>query len=270
MRAKKTFTPYPYSSRAEDLECASLTSCSKERSLGFEAKNWVGNMMRILLPILLSALSFVCGCVSVTTFNYDEDISSASTLAEACRYQCPETIIVLGRERSLLEKTKWDDHTYLGDSISGDSIKREIETRCGGTRPTPGGEATVTVYYLTYVNRATLTAVSLPSVFLSVFTLGLSPLYSLDSVALCLDITLPEGGHRYGLSQGSVVNVVNLYGLSQDVNKGAPSHETGRDLLRKREMLGDLLLRALHKAWIPGQGNLAQPNCKVALNSMIE
>lgn len=226
--------------------------------------------MRIVLPILLSALSFVSGCVSVSTFNYDEEISSASNLAEACSYQWPGTIIVLGRDRSLLDTTKWDDHTYLGNSINGDSIKREIETRCGGTRPTPGGEATVTVYYLTDVNRATITAVSLPSVFLSIFTLGLSPIYSPNSVTLCLDIALPDGRHRYGLSQGSIVRFENFYGFAQDRKKGAPSSSVLRASLRNKEMIGNLLLRALHNAWIPGQNNLAQPNCKVALNSIIE
>ena len=177
------------------------------------------------------------------TFNYDEEIPSTSNLAEACGYEWSETIRVLGRDRSLLHTTGWEGGTYLGFGINGDSIKREIENRCGRTSPTPGSEATVTAYYLIKVNRATRAGVTLPSIFLSAFTLGVLPFYSEDHVALCLDIALPDGRHRYGLVEGSQ---------------------------RQREMLGNLLPRALHKAWIPGQGNLAQPNCEAALNSIVE
>jgi hypothetical protein len=226
--------------------------------------------MRIMLPFLLSALSLVSGCVSVHTFNYDDEISSAPNLAEACRYQWPGTIVVRGRDRSLLHTTGWNDNTYLGNSINGDRIKREIEIQCGDTRSTPGGEAAVTAYYLTNVNRAARTGVTLPSILLSGLTLGLLPIYFASSVALCLDIALPDGRHRYGLSEGSIVDIENLYGVGQDKKEGAPASGTLRNGLRQREMLGNLLLRALHKAWIPGQGDLAQPSCEAALSSMIE
>jgi hypothetical protein len=227
-------------------------------------------MMRVVLSFLLFALSFVSGCVSVHTLNYDEEISPTSNLAEACSYQWPGTIRVLGRDRSLVHTTSWDDNAGLGNSINGDSIKREIEIRCGGTSSTPGGEATVTVYYLTNVNKVSRTGVTVPSILLSVFTLGLSPAYSAGSVALCLDIALPDGRHRYGLSEGSIVDIENYPGYEQDLKNGAPAHVALQDFERQREMLGNLLLRALHKAWIPGQGNLAQPNCEAALNSIIE
>jgi len=227
-------------------------------------------MMRIVLQILLFAAFLVSGCVSVITFNYDEVISPASTLAEACRYQWPGTITVFGRDRSLVNTTKWDGNTDLGNSINGDRIKREIETQCDGTKLTSGGEASVTVYYLTNVNKATVVGVSLPSALLSAATLGLSPMYSKDSIALCLDIALPDGLHRYGLSEGSFTNVENLYGIGQEQKKGAPAYATLRDSLRQEELIGNLLLRALHKAWIPEKGTLAHPNCEVALNSIIE
>ena len=226
--------------------------------------------MRIVVPILLFATFLVSGCVSVNSFNYDEEISPASTLAEACSYQWPGTITVFGRDRSLANTTEWDGNTYLGNSINGDRIKREIETWCDGTKSTSGGVASVTVYYLTNVNKATVVGASLPSALLSAATLGLSPMYSEQSIALCLDIALPDGLRRYSISKGSFTNVENLYGIGQELKKGAPEYATLRNSLRQEELIGNLLLRALHKAWIPENGTLTHPNCEVALNSIIQ
>jgi len=226
--------------------------------------------MRIVLPFLLTALALANGCVSVHHLKYDEEIPQTSNLAEACNYEWPWTIRVRGRDRSLLETTDWEDDTYLGRSINDGSIKREIEARCAGIDFTAGGEASVTVYYLTNVDRMTRAGVSVPLIFASAATLSVLPMYSSDGVSLCLEVSLPDGRHLYGLSEGSIVEIENGPGHGQDMKKGNPGEATLRLGVSQREILGGLLLRALHKAWIPGQGDLAQPNCETALNAIVE
>ncbi len=58
--------------------------------------------------------------------------------------------------------------------------------------------------------------VTAPLVLGSTFTAGLLPVYSKDSAYLCLDMKLEDGSHRYGLYNGNIIVVVNIFGLLQD------------------------------------------------------
>lgn len=228
------------------------------------------NVGRTALSLMLCTVSYISGCVSSHTLNYDDEISSDSSFTQACSYRWPGEITVFRRDRSLVETTGWDSNTYLGSNLDTDSIKREVASQCGNMSPSPKDEAIVVVYFLTYSNRTMRGGVTLPVFFLSMATLGLLPVPSADSVALCLDIGLPDGQHRYGFSRGGIVDIENMYGLGQELKKGAPPYSLERTELRQLEMLDSLLLRAFHKAWVPGQGGFAQPDCEAALNSIIE
>jgi hypothetical protein len=219
--------------------------------------------IRFLLRLLLTALPFAGGCVSMHSLNYDEEIPPASNLTEACAYRWQKNVGVHGRGRALSGTTRWFEAPQYSSHLEN-TIRQEIEKRCDTAGPKPGGDATVTVYYLNYVNRLARGVVTMPLFFLSVATLGLLPVPGEDGFALCLDIALADGRHRYGLAEGQIRYVENIYGSGRSGGLRVVRHTN------QEQMLANLLVRAFHKAWIPGQANLEQPNCRDALNSMLD
>lgn len=223
------------------------------------------------LVTLISVVFLLSGCISNNYYHYEVQASSATISKDACSTRWPEDIKVYERSKYLFFTNDWVDTSDRNplNRINSDSIQREIKNQCAADQSTKINKLTVSVYYLTDINRVLFWGVTAPLVLGSTFTAGLLPVYSKDSAYLCLDMKLEDGSHRYGLSDGNIIVVVNIFGLLQDQKNGAPIHAAVRAHQRNLKILDKLLVNAYYKAWGPNS-DLPQSNCKATLNAIVE
>jgi hypothetical protein len=91
-----------------------------------------------------------------------------------------------------------------------------------------------------------------------------------SNLAVCLDIELPDGRHRYGFSNGHIRDAQNVWGIGKERREGADPRAGVRASERNKEMFRNLLVRAFHKAWVSDQGEPEPAACQKALNAMLD
>ena len=229
-------------------------------------------MKRATLAVLLSGTFLLSGCVSANYYHYKDEVSPIPNSKQFCNYQWPENIKVFERERRLFDTSDWRDISSWDDlfRVNDHNLKINIQQQCTGVHKTQESKLDVSVYYLTDINRAVRGGVTLPMFFASIATLFILPVYDKDYVYLCLDMKLQNGEHRYGLTQGDVVIIENLYGLGQDMKNGTSSYAAVRGHVRKMKLTDQLLIRAFDKAWRTDQSEFTHSSCKAALNAIVE
>ena len=226
---------------------------------------WASALIAVPMFTLLTA------CISIHHLNYDDETAKQSSLGEACVYQSPSEVTVLSRDRNLFSTTRWEGPSAYG-LLSADDflniIEGEVRSRCTSPASKSAKPLAVTVYGISNVNRVERTGTVL-MVFLSALTIGLAPVAGSDDLAVCLDIALPDGSHRYGLSTGNIVDVENIWGGGQETQKGASPRVGVRAASRKREMMSNLVVQALHKAWAIASPAL-DSGCQKTLDAMLK
>ncbi|MDD4977425.1 MAG: hypothetical protein PHI29_02205 [Gallionella sp.] len=230
-------------------------------------------MKRATLAALLSGTFLLSGCVSVTRYNFEEAATPLENSKQFCNYQWPETIKVFTRSRDLFFTSDWQEITSSDHDLfrknNGD-FKTNMQQKCTGASPAKESELDVSVHYLHNVNRAVKALVTIPMFIANIATLFVMPVYDRDYFYLCLDMTISNGSHRYGLAQGDLVVLNNVYGELQDTANGASVSAQLRWGARERNILDQLLIRAFDKAWSADKSGFKHSSCEAALNANID